>query len=75
MSDDIEHVALEMIKRFGDEAAAIARDLAERAEERQRDTAQAWRDIADEVERVLTRSETLRDGVENAEQCPVSVPG
>jgi hypothetical protein len=52
--DDLERVALEMIKRFGDAAADIARELAERAEERRRDTAPAWREIADAIERLLS---------------------
>jgi hypothetical protein len=53
MSDnkhDIEGVALEMIERFGAEAAHVARELAKRAEKLQRDTAQAWCDIADAIE-------------------------
>jgi 16S rRNA C1402 (ribose-2'-O) methylase RsmI len=49
--DDIERTALDMVKRFGARAAWIARELAEIAEEQQRDSAKAWRDIADAVER------------------------
>ena len=50
--EDVERVALEMVGRFGAEAAHVARELAERAAGRRRDTAPAWRDIADAIERV-----------------------
>jgi hypothetical protein len=52
---DNEGVALEMIGRFGTEAAQVARELAERAEELQRDTAQAWRDIVDAIEQLTMK--------------------
>ena len=63
---DIEGVAWEMVGRFGVEAAHVARGLAERAEELQRDTAHAWRDIAHAIERVLTGGATRQDGAEDA---------
>ncbi len=50
--DTIEHAALEMIERFGLIAVYVARDLAEMAEERQRDAASTWHDIADAIERL-----------------------
>jgi hypothetical protein len=54
--DDVERLALEMVVRFGTGAARVARGLARSAEEQQRNTAQAWRDIADAIERLLTTS-------------------
>jgi hypothetical protein len=50
--------ALEMIKRFRSEAAQIARDFAEIAEERHNDhlSARAWIDIADAIERLSATS-------------------
>jgi hypothetical protein len=56
--DSIELAALEMIERFGLIAVYIARDLAETAEERQRNSSQTWHDIADAIDRLwptLTR--------------------
>jgi hypothetical protein len=53
---EVERLALEMVVRFGGGAARVARGLAESAEEQQRASAQAWRDIADAVERLLTVS-------------------
>ena len=50
--DDVERVALEMVGRFGAEAAHVAHELAKSAEGRRRDTAPAWRDIADAIERL-----------------------
>ena len=50
--DDVEYVAREMVGRFGAEAVDVARDLAKSAEERQRISAQTWRDIAGAVERL-----------------------
>jgi hypothetical protein len=52
---DVERLALEMVVRFGGGAARVARGLAKGAEEQQRASAQAWRDIADAVERLLTK--------------------
>ena len=52
MDEDVERVALEMVGRFGAEAAHVARELAERAARRRRDTAPAWRDIAEAIERL-----------------------
>jgi hypothetical protein len=53
-TDDIEDDALDMIKRFGDEAAHIARARADIAEKNIRNPrlAQTWRDIADAIERL-----------------------
>ena len=50
--DDVEYVAREMVGRFGAEAVDVARDLAKSAEERQRASAQTWRDIAGAIERL-----------------------
>jgi len=50
--DDVEYVAREMVGRFGAEAVHVARDLAKSAEERQRASAQTWRDIAGAIERL-----------------------
>jgi hypothetical protein len=49
--DDIEQDALDMINRFGHAAVYIARELAETAEDRRGKSAQAWHDIADEIDR------------------------
>jgi hypothetical protein len=51
-NDDVEYVAREMVGRFGAEAVDVARELAKGAEERQRASAQTWRDIAGAVERL-----------------------
>jgi hypothetical protein len=54
VGDDIERDALDMIALYGDAAARIARLRAEVAEKnigKQR-LAQAWRDIADAIERL-----------------------
>ena len=51
-SADIEHDALDMIDRFGFAAVYIARELAETAEERRGESAQAWHDIADAIDRI-----------------------
>jgi hypothetical protein len=56
--DEIEGVALEMIERFGAKAAHVARELAQSTEERQRNSAQTWRDIANAIERASTGSAT-----------------
>jgi len=50
--DDVEYVAREMVGRFGAEAVDVARELAKSAEQRQRASAQTWRDIAGAVERL-----------------------
>jgi hypothetical protein len=55
-AEDIERLALELVVRFGGGAARVARGLAEAAEEQRRVSAQAWRSIADAVERLLTTS-------------------
>jgi hypothetical protein len=66
-NDDVDCVALEMVGRFGTEAAHVARALAERAEECQRASAHAWHDIADAIERAPTAGATQQHGAENAE--------
>jgi hypothetical protein len=55
-ADDIEQDARDMIGQFGDAAAQVARERAEVAEKRlyNQTLAQAWRDIADAIDR-LTR--------------------
>jgi hypothetical protein len=53
--DGIERIAREMIDRFGDGAAQIARKLAEVSDEVQDKmlpSAEAWRAIADAIERL-----------------------
>ena len=50
--DDVEYVAREMVGRFGAEAVDVARELAKSAQQRQRASAQTWRDIAGAVERL-----------------------
>jgi hypothetical protein len=58
VGDDIEQDALDMIAQYGDAAAHIARVQAEVAEKNignQRLT-QAWRDIADAIERLSVKS-------------------
>jgi hypothetical protein len=55
-ADSIKRPALEMVVRLGAGAARVTRGLAEGAEEQQRDSARAWRNIADAVERFLTTS-------------------
>jgi hypothetical protein len=51
-TDDIEDDALDMIKRFGHAAVYIARELAETAEAGRGESAQAWHDIADVIDRL-----------------------
>jgi hypothetical protein len=51
--DDIEGVALELIERFGAEAAHVARDQAEIAASVS--DAKAWRNVADAIERLLRK--------------------
>jgi hypothetical protein len=68
--DGIERLALEMVVRFGGGAARVAHGLAEAAEEQQRDTAHAWRGIADAVERVLTGGEMQQEGAEKCRTLP-----
>jgi hypothetical protein len=53
--DNVERWALEMVVLLGGGAARVARGLAENAEKQHRASAQAWRDIADAVERLLTK--------------------
>jgi hypothetical protein len=55
VGDYIERLALEMVVRFGGGATRVTRGLAESAEEQRRASAQTWRDIADAVERLLTK--------------------
>jgi hypothetical protein len=55
MRDDkhnVERDALDMIDRFGFAAVYLARELAETAEERRGQSAQAWHDIADAIDRL-----------------------
>ena len=55
-ADEIERIALEMIERFGEGAAYVARKLAEVSDEVQDDTltpAETWNAIADAIERAL----------------------
>jgi hypothetical protein len=58
--DGIKPAALEMIKRFGDAAAYVAREMAEIANERHGDilSAETWRDIADAIERLSVKTST-----------------
>jgi hypothetical protein len=53
-TDDIEHDALDMIRQFGDAAAQTARMRTEIADKklRSQSLAQAWRDIADAIDRL-----------------------
>ena len=54
-TDGIERIAREMIDRFGEGAAHIARKLAEISDEVQDDrlpSAEAWRAVADAIERL-----------------------
>jgi hypothetical protein len=54
--DKVESVAREMIKRFGDAAAHIARELAEIADEMiDLSSAEKWHNIADAIERVSSK--------------------
>ena len=66
-ADEVERAALEMIVRFGGGAARVVRGLAASAEEQQRTSAQAWRDIADAVEILLTAPRCRR--VEGLTRC------
>jgi hypothetical protein len=50
--NSVELAALEMIERFGLMAVYIARDLAEKAEEEQRNSSPPWHDIADAIDRL-----------------------
>lgn len=63
--DEIECVAVEMVRQFGAEAAHVARGLAASAERRHRISARTWREIADAIEKALTGSAAQRDGAEN----------
>ena len=65
--DEIECVAVEMVGRFGNAAAHVARGLAASAEQRQRISALTWPEIADAIERVLAGSTTQQDGANHAE--------
>jgi hypothetical protein len=51
-TDDIERDALDIIKRFGDSAVYLARELAESAEGHRGVSAQAWQDIADAIDQL-----------------------
>jgi DNA repair exonuclease SbcCD ATPase subunit len=54
-SSQINRVAREMIERFGDGAAQVARKLAEVSDEVQDEmltSSQTWREIADAIERL-----------------------
>ena len=51
-ANDIERDALDMIKRFGHAAVYLAREIAETAEGRGGESAQAWHDIADVIDRL-----------------------
>jgi hypothetical protein len=55
--NDIEQDALDMIRQFGDAAAQTARGRAETADKelRNQHLAQAWRDVADAIERLSRR--------------------
>ncbi len=50
--DNIERDALDMIKRFGHAAVYLARELAETTEEHRGQSAPAWHDIADAIDRL-----------------------
>ena len=58
----IECVALDLIERFGDRAASIARELAEIANEPHGEilSAETWIDITDAIERALREGVTGR---------------
>jgi hypothetical protein len=60
--DDIERIALDLIERFGDFAASIARELADIANERHGAAlcAERWREITDAIERALRQGVTGR---------------
>jgi hypothetical protein len=51
--DDIERVALEMIERFGAGAVDIVHEQVEAAASAS--DVEAWRDVANAIERLLTR--------------------
>ena len=51
-TDEIEQEALELLGRLGHAAVYVARELAETAEEHRGQSAQAWHDIADAIDRV-----------------------
>jgi hypothetical protein len=52
-ADDVERVALEMIKRFDDSAAHVARELAEIAAEMiNLSSAEKWLNVAAAIERL-----------------------
>ena len=61
-SQVIERLALDLIERFGDFAAPIARELAEIANEPHGEilSAETWRDITDAIERALRQGVTGR---------------
>jgi hypothetical protein len=52
-TDDVESVALEMIERFGSSAVNIAREQAEATASVS--DAEAWRNVANAIERLLTK--------------------
>ena len=53
-ADDIEQDARDMIGQFGDTAALVARERSEIADQKlhNQHLAEAWRDIADAIERL-----------------------
>jgi hypothetical protein len=61
-ADDIEQDALDMIRQFGNAAAQTARMRAEIADKnlRNQHLAQAWRDIADAIERLSRKSRSRK---------------
>jgi hypothetical protein len=65
--DDIECAVLQMVARFGADAAEIARGLARSAAERQRPSAQTWRRIANAIER--GRAENFTDEIQTRRPC------
>jgi len=56
LNNDVERIALEMIKRFGDGAAPIARELAEIADVlADLCSAEKWSNIARSIERLQSK--------------------
>jgi hypothetical protein len=56
LNNDIERIALEMTKRFGDGAARIARELAEIADVlTDLSSAEKWSNIARAIERLQSK--------------------
>jgi hypothetical protein len=51
-TDEIEQDALDLLGRFGHAAVYVARELAETAEEHRGQSAQAWHNIADAIDRL-----------------------